>query len=294
VRSFRLGVSLRDPLRSRDAFAAAVQRIEALGFDFVAAADHLGHPAPFAALVAAAAHTERVRLRTYVLNVAFWNPALLAREAASADVLSDGRLELGLGAGHMRSEWEDAGLQWQPAAERIARLRVTAAEVQRRLLDESMRPRPIQRPLPLLVGAMSQGGLSVAAELADIVAFAGLRQMPGRPAGEFTVASPEETDALVALVRERRGERPYESDVLLQQVRVGQDPLAVAAEFCADVPGLEPQELLRSPFVLFAAGAEEAAAELRRRRERWGFSSITTFSDSAEHLAHVIEHLTTG
>ena len=81
------------------------QRIELLGFDHVTKGDHLGSQAPFALLAAAATATERVRLRTYVLNVGFWVPALLAREAATVDALSGGRLDLGVGAGTVRDEF---------------------------------------------------------------------------------------------------------------------------------------------------------------------------------------------
>lgn len=95
---------------------ADARRYETLGFYFLATGDQLGGPAPFALLTAAAAVTERVRLRTYVLNVGFWAPALLAREAATLDVLSDGRLELGIGAGTVRDELIAAGVPWRPLA----------------------------------------------------------------------------------------------------------------------------------------------------------------------------------
>src|SRR5512144_2211251 len=86
----------------RDDVLTAARDAEAAGFDVLNAPDHLGNTAPFAILAAAAAVTERIRLRTYVLDVYFWNSALLAREVATVDALSGGRLELGLGAGHMK------------------------------------------------------------------------------------------------------------------------------------------------------------------------------------------------
>jgi alkanesulfonate monooxygenase SsuD/methylene tetrahydromethanopterin reductase-like flavin-dependent oxidoreductase (luciferase family) len=79
----------------------------------VFAADHLGIPAPFPLLVAAADATERMRVGTLVLNAPFWNPALLAREVATTDILTGGRLELGLGAGHTKWEFDAAGIEWQ-------------------------------------------------------------------------------------------------------------------------------------------------------------------------------------
>jgi alkanesulfonate monooxygenase SsuD/methylene tetrahydromethanopterin reductase-like flavin-dependent oxidoreductase (luciferase family) len=92
------------------ALLAAARTAEREGFDVVTVADHLGHAAPFPVLATAAAVTTRVRLRTYVLDAYFWNPALLAREVATVDLLSGGRVELGIGAGHMRHEHRDAGL----------------------------------------------------------------------------------------------------------------------------------------------------------------------------------------
>jgi alkanesulfonate monooxygenase SsuD/methylene tetrahydromethanopterin reductase-like flavin-dependent oxidoreductase (luciferase family) len=91
-----------------------VIRAEELGYGVVATPDHLGSAAPFTVLAAVAGMSSGLRLRTYMLNVGFWNSALLAREAATVDVLSDGRLELGLGAGHMKREFETAEIAWTP------------------------------------------------------------------------------------------------------------------------------------------------------------------------------------
>ena len=97
-------------LKSRDEFAAMCRRAENYGYDTIFAADHLGHAAPFQAVVAAAAATERLRVGTLVVNAPFWNPALLAREIATADILTGGRFEVGLGSGHMKWEFDEAGI----------------------------------------------------------------------------------------------------------------------------------------------------------------------------------------
>jgi alkanesulfonate monooxygenase SsuD/methylene tetrahydromethanopterin reductase-like flavin-dependent oxidoreductase (luciferase family) len=93
-----------------------------LGYDTLFAADHLGSYAPFQMVVAAAQATSRIRLGTLVLNVPFWNPALLAREIATADILTDGRLEVGLGSGHMKWEFDAAGIPWEGFGARAERL----------------------------------------------------------------------------------------------------------------------------------------------------------------------------
>jgi hypothetical protein len=163
--------------------------VDELGFEFVGCGDHLGRRAPFSFLTAAAAASDRLRLRTYVLNVGFWNPALLAREAATVDRVTDGRLELGLGAGTIRSEFEQAGLPWRPASERIVRMEQTVELVRHLLGDSSHEPQPVQRPIPILIGTMSMRGLTIAAEHADIVAFAAIRQAEGKPPGVLRSAT---------------------------------------------------------------------------------------------------------
>ncbi len=273
---------------SRQDFRQLVRRADELGFDVLAAPDHLGASGPFTTLAAASSISDRLRLRTYVLNVGFWNPALLAREVATLDLLSGGRAELGLGAGHMKSEHDDAGLPWLPFRQRIRALDDTAAEVRRRLADPRHEPRPVQQPVPLMVAAMSSPGLAVAATRADVVGFSGLRQIPGAAPGTFTLASAAETAERVADVRAQAGDRPYRSDVLLQQVVVGQPPEQAAAVMAAAVSGLGVHEILDSPFVLYARDAQEAAEELGRRHERYGFDSVTTHQPSMEALGQVI------
>jgi alkanesulfonate monooxygenase SsuD/methylene tetrahydromethanopterin reductase-like flavin-dependent oxidoreductase (luciferase family) len=110
-----------------------VREFERLEFDFLAQGDHLGTPAPFGLLAAVAGVSERLRVRTYVLNTGFWNPALLAREAATLDRLSGGRLELGLGAGTIPDEFETAALAWRPLPDRVVQMQRTLLEVRNAL-----------------------------------------------------------------------------------------------------------------------------------------------------------------
>ncbi len=269
-------------------FERLVRRIDELSYDVLAAPDHLGAMGPFTLLAGAAMVSRRLRLRTYVLNAGFWNPALLAREVATLDLLSGGRAELGLGAGHTKSEHDDAGLPWLAFGDRIGLLEATAAEVMRRLADPGHQPAPVQRPVPLMVAAMSGPGLAVASRHADVVGFAGLRQVPGRPLGTFTLVGAAETAERVAAVREQAGGRSYRSDVLLQHVAIGPDPARFAAEMTAGVSWMTVDEVLASPFVLYAETADEGAAELRRRHEQYGFDSVTTHQPSMEALGQVI------
>ena len=269
-------------------FGRLVARIDELGYDVLAAPDHLGAMGPFTLLAAAAMVSIRLRLRTYVLNAGFWNPALLAREVATLDLLSSGRAELGLGAGHTKSEHDDAGLPWLAFGDRIRLLEATATEVTSRLADPGHRPEPVERQVPLMVAAMSGAGLAVAARHADVIGFAGLRQVPGQPLGKFTLVGAAETAERVAAVREQAGGRQYRSDLLLQHVAIGQAPAESAAEMTAGVPWLTVEDVLASPFVLYARSAGEEAKELRRRQELYGFDSVTTHQPSMEALGEVI------
>src|SRR3990170_3187087 len=107
MHAFRFGTNIRDAAD----VAGFARWAEDAGYDSLLLPDHLGvRLSPFATLAAVAAATERVRVGTCVINVPFWNPALLAREVATLDVLSGGRVELGLGAGHMKSEFDMAGI----------------------------------------------------------------------------------------------------------------------------------------------------------------------------------------
>jgi len=283
----QFGVNVHAVSSRRD-FHQLVHRVDELGYDVFAAPDHLGGLAPFAALTSAGMISERLRLRTYVLNAGFWNPALLAREVATLDLLSQGRAELGLGAGHMRREHEDARLPWLPLGQRVQALEELVHEVRRWLADEGHQPQPVQQPVPVMVGAMSGPGLSVAARHAEVVGFAGLRQITGAPAGTFTLSSAAETAQRVDQVRAGADGRPYRSDVLLQQVVIGRDPEAAAAEIAASGSNLTVEQLLDTPFVLLARDADQAATELRRRQEVYGFDSVTTHQPNLEALGEVI------
>ncbi len=207
---------------SGDAFVDKCRRAEEYGYDAVLAPDHLGAPAPFPLLVAAAAATERLRVGTLVLNVPFWNPALLAREVATTDILTGGRLEVGLGAGHMKWEFDEAGIGWKPFSTRADQLATTITELERFFttdfepLPEGAAPRPVQRRgfggsgPPLLVGGTGDRILRIAAAHADIVSVAGVYQLAGKPPGTFRLGTAGGRDR-VAPARSDGGRDPRSS-----------------------------------------------------------------------------------
>jgi len=186
---FRFGVSVRSA-KSPAEWAEKARKLEDLGYSVLAVPDHLTDLlAPMPALVSAAAATERLRVGTMVLNNDFRHPVLTAREGATVDVLTDGRLELGLGAGHMKSEYDEAGLAFDPGATRVERLGEAVVIVKRLLEGESVtfagrhyrvtshtiHPLPVQRPRPpIFIGGSAPRLLALAVKEADIVGLTGI------------------------------------------------------------------------------------------------------------------------
>lgn len=172
-------------------------------------------------------------------------------------------------------------------------MRDMVLDIRRRLEDPAETPSsPTRARVPILIGAMSRDGLAVAAQHAQIIAFSGLRHKHGHPPGTLRAVTAEETDELVAAARQSAGARTYESDILLQAVELGRDPLTAAkAWFEHDPDATAPASLAESPCLLFARTAADAAAEIERRRVRWGFTSLTTFAPSSDALAAVMREL---
>jgi probable F420-dependent oxidoreductase len=310
VREFRFSTNVR-AVASRSVFVRRCRRVEEQGYDVLFVPDHLGIPAPFSTVVAAAAATERLRVGTLVLNSEFWNPALLAREIATADLLTDGRLEIGLGSGHMKWEFDQAGITWRSFAERAQRLGTMIEELGRYFtsafdrLPEGVTPlQPMQRRgfggsgPPLLVGGTGDRILELAAAHATTVGVAGVRQRPDEPPGTFRLCTAAEADDRMRFVRERAGERSAELEwqLLAQAVVITGDRKAAASKlldrFGASLE-MSLDEVLETPFVLIGT-AEEMAEQLRAHRDRYGFSVVTVHEPDQDAFAPVIRHLRSG
>lgn len=317
MREFRFSFNITS-VSSREALAAQCREAEDLGYDTVFAADHLGIPAPFPLLVAAAEATQRLRVGTLVLNAGFWNPALLAREVATTDILTGGRLELGLGSGHMKWEFDEAGISWQGPAARAAALEQMTGELQRYFSTDPVQqrpgrsaPKPVQRAgfggygPPLLIGGNSNRVLALAAAHAQIAGVTGAYQVRGQPPGVLRLASAAEADERVGFARACAAGRAddIEWHLLVQAVIVTDDRRAAAEEMAEQdrrhfgelgatderaVPAV--QETLDTPFLLIGT-ADEIAAQLRRSRDRWGFSYLTVHEPYMRAFAPVIERL---
>ncbi|MEU2713126.1 LLM class F420-dependent oxidoreductase [Streptomyces sp. NPDC007205] len=288
-RPFRFGVNLLTPAPAAE-WRAKCRRAEELGYDVILVPDHLGMVAPFPALVAAAEATERPRLGTFVLNAGFWNPALLAREVATTDALTGGRLELGLGTGYVPAEHEAAGLPYGSPGERVDHLRRTVAELDRLLGSPEHQPRPARPRVPLLIGANGDRMLRLAAEHADIAAFTGAR--PGRTPGGLEPLTAEELDERVARYRSVAAGRAQEAELnlLLQLVAVTDDPGPVLKPLLERQSQLTLDDALALPIVL-AGPLEDVVERVRAQRERFGFSYLTVLEPYMEAFAPVMEQL---
>jgi probable F420-dependent oxidoreductase len=290
--TFRFGVNLTATAPG-DTWRTTCRSAERLGYDVILVPDHLGAPAPFPAVVAAAEATERARIGTFVLNAGFWNPALLAREVATTDALTGGRLELGLGTGYVPAEHETAGLPFGSASARVDHLAHTITELDRLLGSAEHRPAPVQQPrVPLLVGGNGDRVLDLAARHADIVAFTGVRPVPGSAAGQLVALSATEVDARVAAYRRFAAAhgRQQELNLLIQTVVVTDDRRATLRELLPHAPHLTEEDLLDLP-ILLVGTVRQSAEQLRAQRERYGFTYITVLEPSMTALAPVLEEL---
>ncbi|MFJ8537921.1 LLM class F420-dependent oxidoreductase [Streptomyces sp. NPDC093591] len=303
-RPFRFGVSLITPAPA-DEWRAKCRRAEELGYDVILVPDHLGMPAPFPALVAAAEATERPRLGTLVLNAGFWNPALLAREVATTDALTGGRLELGLGAGYVRTEHDTAGLPFGSPRERVDHLRRTVEELERLIGSQEFphsrlrpsggtpMPQPAQQPrVPLLIGGNGDRVLRLTAEHADIAAFGGAYPDPESTTGRLIPVTAEQFDERVARYRKFAQGRaePAELNLLLQMVAVTEDRAGAVRPLLDRVPELTLEQVLELPILLVGA-LEQIVEQVLAQRERYGFSYLTVLEPYMEAFAPVMERL---
>ncbi|MGI9028394.1 MAG: TIGR03621 family F420-dependent LLM class oxidoreductase [Ilumatobacteraceae bacterium] len=298
----RVGLQLNsdDPTTVAD----AARRAEELGYDSVLVYDHVGSDSsPLLCLTAAALATSAIRLGTFVLNASFLHPVLLARDVATLDRLSGGRVEVGLGAGHTPAEFAALGVTLGPAAERKARLADFVGIVRRLIDGETVEHssrwfelagastgRALQDRLPILVGGSGRSLLEPAARQADIVGLTGLgRTLPDghRHVARFAASV---VDDEVAIVRAAAGAvgREVELNVLVQRVEITDDREAAAAKLAERIEGLTVADALATPFLALGTH-DEIAHHLRRAQDRWGIGYFVV--REAEDFAPVIDRL---
>jgi len=303
-RPFRFGVSMATASSVAE-WQAKARRAEALGYSALLIPDHLADClSPWTALTAAAMATEQLRVGTFVLNNDFRHPALIAREAATLDLLSRGRLELGLGAGHMRREYDEAGMSFDPASVRVDRLGESLAIVKALLAGDAVDyqgshyqvrghavwPGPARRP-PILVGGNGDRLLTLAAREADIVGLAGFSPLRGGTENDLSAFTADGIETKLALIKEGAHDRlpEVELNALVQQVMVTHHRRSAAEEMPLR-RRLSAEEILDSPFLLIGTH-DQIAEALVGRRERYGISYWVVFEPAMEALAPVVARL---
>lgn len=306
-RPFRFGVFADT---SGGAWPDQVRRAESLGYGSVAVGEHIfADLAPISALASAAMVTSTIRLTSLTFANDFRNPALLAKEAASLDLLSGGRLELGLGSGFYRMDYDQTGIPFDPPGVRIGRLAEAVRLIKRAFAEEtidhegehytlrgfSLIPRPVQRPWPpLVIGGGGRRVLELAAREADIVS---LNIRSTREGGfDWGSVGPEAIAEKVAWVREAAGDRfpALELHWIITAMAITDRPHDAARsviEMFGAAEAITPEELLACPQSLI--GSEEAIVEkIRRNREDFGVSYMTVFAPAMEAFAPIAARLT--
>ncbi|SEM06868.1 LLM class F420-dependent oxidoreductase [Rhodococcus maanshanensis] len=295
-------------------FVKLAQKAEELGYDSFMIPDHLGNQVgPIAALGALAVATDKIRIGTAVLANGFRHPAVLAKDAATIDVLSGGRLELGIGAGWMKEEFDKGGITYDSPGVRIAKLAESLEILDTLLrgqecnfqgeyyqingLKGSPRPRQGPRP-PIVVGGGGPKMLALAAKYADIISLA----PPSNKDGKMLLSgiTMEATAARVERIREAAGDRFDDIElnwtittIMPTDDREAMAEMALAALDNGYPPNIEVdvkltvEQILNSPYLAFGS-YEEIADQIRSVRAQTSMSYVGIFPTQMEAFAPVI------
>jgi probable F420-dependent oxidoreductase len=314
-RPFRFGVIHEQVQSAAVAWAEHVRRVEALGFSTFLVRDHFvpdffgDQPAPLVSLASAAALTTRLRVGTMVLAVDYRHPVMLAKEAATLDVVSGGRLELGLGAGWLRREYETAGLIFDSAGTRIERLEETIRIVDGlfgagpisfsgkhyTVTDLDGHPKPVQRPRPpILIGGGRRRVLNLAGRTADIVGILTTSVATGTVVDEAAERLAGSVSQKLAWVREGAGPRYDHIELsLIPTLVFEEDQEAAASRLITDRgwTGVSVADVLAMPSV-FIGSVDRIADQMEERRALYGLSYYVVSDRQLDRVAPLVSRLT--
>ena len=305
-RPFRFGVQCAHA-SSGPEWADLARKAESLGYSSLFLPDHFGDQlAPVPAMMAAADATTDLRIGCLVFDNDYKHPVVLAKEVATIDVLSDGRVEFGLGAGWMNTDYEQSGIQHDRAGVRIDRME-EAIQVYKglfgpetysfdgkhyRITGMDGHPKPIQQPHPpLLIGGGGKRVLSIAGREAQIVGINPAIVSGAADAAAARNGAADETDRKVGWVREAAGDRydHIEMNMLVFAVIITDDREGTAANMAA-LFGLEPEGALEYPHGWFGT-VDQICDDLVARRERWDVSYLVIQADAMEAAAPIVAKL---
>jgi probable F420-dependent oxidoreductase len=314
MKESRFGV-VSESVREGRGWLDFARQVEDAGLDVLLLRDHFSagafgqQLAPFTGLAAAAAVTRRLRPGTIVLSNDFRHPAVLAHEAASLDLVSGGRFELGIGAGWYQPEYEAAGIAFDAAGQRISRLDESLRIIKGLLagtpvhhkgdfyridgLDLDVLPAPRPRSPRLLVGAGGPRMLRLAARHADIV---GVLPAPIRDSADSDDPRdclPAAFDAKLAVVREAAGDRfgdleisAFGTFVVTDKRRAETDELIARRGWT----GIDAEAVWQMP-TIFIGSLDQVRSDLRARRERFGLSYFVVGEDGLGAVADIVSGL---
>ena len=287
-------------------WADTARKVEDLGFSSLVMPDHFGDQlSPVPALAVAASATSTLRVGALVFGNDYRHPVMLAKEMATLDVLSEGRMEFGLGAGWMQTDYDESGMTYDRPGVRIERM-VESLDVIEGLFgaepfsydgehynisEMNGLPKPVQSRPPLLIGGGGKRMLGVAARRADIVGItANLRAGVVGPDAAADSMS-DAYDQKVAWVKDAAGDRFDDIELSsLTMAFVATDDRAGSLEFVASMFDSTPELAGESPAVLVGS-VGEMVEQLQTRRERWGFSYPVLQGDDIDEMAAIIAEL---
>ena len=306
-RPFRFGVQVNGT-GNRTEWVDLARHVEATGYSTLTMPDHFSDQlAPVPALQCAADATTTLRLGALVYDNDYRHPVLLAKELATMDVLSDGRVEVGLGAGWMVSDYEQSGIPYDAPGVRVSRFIEGLAVIKGALGDGPFSfegehytitgydglPKPVQSPPPVLVGGGGPRVLAFAAREADIVGINATLTSGAVDASTFATMTAAAVDEKVAVVREAATDAGRLDDIEMNirafMVLVTDhvdDALGTLSEFT----GAPRDVIAESPFALVGP-TDKIVDDLQARRDRWGFSYVIVGQDDVESFAPVVAAL---
>ena len=289
-----------------EAWRGLAQRCEDLGYSCLDIRDHFEDQfGPLVALTVAAEATSTLRVGSLVFDNDYRHPVVLAKEIATLDLASDGRVEFGLGAGWRTTDYDESGIALDPPAVRVERMlegltimrelwsgeKVTFSGAHYQVDGAQGLPRPTRVP-PIVIGGGSRRILSIAGREADIVGVNPSLRSGSVGADMVAGVLPERWDERVRWVRDAAGDRidRVELQIMTFLVEVG-SPRREALERTAGMFGLAPEIIADVPIGV-AGTVDEICEQLQQRRERWGFSYIVIHEGEVDAFAPVVARLT--
>ena len=304
-RGFRFGVQVSKETTAKG-WAELARRTEAAGYEVLTMPDHFTDQlAPIPALMAAASATTTLRVGALVFDNDYKHPVVLAKELATIDLLSDGRLDIGLGAGWMISDYEEAGMPYDSPKVRIDRFIEGVAVIRGAMAEGAFsfsgdhytitnyngQPKPVQARPPLLIGGGGKRVLSYAAREADIIGINGTLTAGVVGPEALSTMTAESVDEKVAIVAAAGAHRINDIEMNIRTffVKVTNDR-AATVDGISSMFGVSKDMIDASPFALIGS-VEECIEQLLERRERWGFSYTIVGAENIDECAPIVAAL---